>query len=139
MGASGAISESEQVLDTQKYRSKLRQLTIDVGLRHLLTDRGALVDVSVLALAEGGYADNTITTEGSPSSDQSLTSWIAGGDVELALDRELTAGLSLRVATPLAGVWWQKTDEKLSGLSGQGHSITASFYLAPRLELRLAF
>jgi hypothetical protein len=56
------------------------------------------------------------------------------------LVRELTGGLSLRVATPLVGVAYEESRTEVEGQprrSGTDFSVRA--LLAPRLELRLAF
>jgi hypothetical protein len=119
------------------YRTSFRQANLGVGLRQVLTGRGARVDVSLLALAQGGYDQTESRFEGSPA--QRSSAWLCGASVGLALDRELTSGLSVRVATPLAGAWWQQSRQRVSGTTSRGHAFTASLYLAPRLELRLAF
>jgi hypothetical protein len=142
LGVNGSVSDSQQLpLDgtSVETRWESRRLMLDLGLRHVLTGPGALVDVSLLALAQGGYWEQRRSVEGSPSGDDEFSSWTAGANVGLALDRELTAGLSLRVATPFAGVWWQKNEQKVSGSSSSGHGFSADVFLAPRLELRLAF
>lgn len=139
LAADGTVGESQQELagapGTMKW--DYRRLTVNVGLRHVFTGPGAPVDVSVLALASGGYSQQNQTSDS--SSQPEFTSWLAGGNVHLAIDRQLTDGLSLRIATPLAGVWWQQTREKTSGAQLDGHSLYANVYLQPRLELRLAF
>ncbi len=144
LSGSGSISDRRQEGTvegsdgTTTARWRYRQVLLDLGVRHVLTGRGALVDVSVLALAEGGYgaADGTTTDA---EADTKLSSWILGANVGLALDRELSPGLSLRVATPLAGVWWQRSRQETGGTTVRSRALTASVYLAPRLELRLAF
>ncbi len=142
VGFAGAIGDSRQdpIPDSSGgARWKERRLTVDIGLRRIVTGRGAPVEVSILALGEGGYDEASATLDGNAAGEQRFSSWLAGADVGLAIDRELVTGLTLRVATPLAGAWWQKTRQRLSGSTVDGRSVDASVYLAPRLELRLAF
>jgi hypothetical protein len=66
--------------------------------------------------------------------------WGVGLTLGLAVERELTSGLSLRVATPLVGASWSRStlDSSADGLTtSEGGG--ASLILAPSLELRLAF
>jgi hypothetical protein len=139
LGVDGTVGDEEQELSggVGTARSEYRRVALDLGLRHVLTRRGAVVDVSVLALAVGGYQAQHRTGWSVP--DQDNSSWLLGGNVGLAVDRELTEGLSLRVATPIAGVAWERTLAEISGESLRGHRLTAGVFLAPRLELRLAF
>ncbi len=139
LSADGTIRDSHQdgVAGAPGYRSSYRQGYLSVGVRQILTGRGALVDVSLLALAQGGYDRSDSRFEGSPA--QRSSAWFGGASLGLALDRELTSGLSVRVATPLAGAWWEQSRQRVSGSTVRGHAFTASVYLAPRLELRLAF
>lgn len=140
LAVDGTIGESQQEFSSPpgSIKSELRRLSLNLGLRHLLTRTGAPVDVSVLALATGGYSEQNRTSLTSlPGAESS--SWLAGGNVGVAIDRQLTEGLSLRIATPLVGVWWEKTRQEASGVQLDGHSLFANVYLQPRLELRLAF
>lgn len=137
LGVDGTIDDDERELaGGGETRWEYRRLELDLGLRHVLTGRGAVVDVSVLALAVGGYQQQLRTGS---SLDLDRSSWFVGGNVGLAVDRELTERLSLRVATVIAGVSWEKSREEASGESLEGHSLTAGVFLAPRIELRLAF
>jgi prepilin-type N-terminal cleavage/methylation domain-containing protein len=62
------------------------------------------------------------------------------GTFGVAIDRELTGALSLRVATPIVGAWYARTETKLTGQPTQdGEELGAGLMLAPSLELRLAF
>ncbi len=74
---------------------------LTAGMRRILTRAGAPVDVSVLVLAEAGVvdADQRFVYLGSETR-QDVTSWLAGAGAGVAVDRELTGGLSLRVASP---------------------------------------
>ncbi len=140
LAVDGSLGEVEQDLvgapGTMKWES--RRLTVNFGLRHVLTGPEAPVDVSVYALASGGWSKLNRTSDDAMA-DQELSGWLAGGNVGLAIDRRLTEGLSLRVATPLAGVWWQRSREESSGGHTHGRSFDVNVYLQPRLELRLAF
>jgi hypothetical protein len=73
--------------------------SLDLGVRQRVTGRGAPVEVTILAVAEGGYGSSRGSTDGPASLSTRQTSWALGGNVGLAVDRELTSGLTLRVAT----------------------------------------
>jgi hypothetical protein len=142
LGLNGALSDARHDPlpgGSGSTRSRTQQLTVDLGLRRVLASPGALVDVSILGLVEAGYGSSRLDVGGASEEDQGSSVWIAGATVGLALDRALSPGLGLRVATPLAGAWWQQTRQELSGAVVRGRSINAAVYLAPRLELRLAF
>jgi hypothetical protein len=113
---------------------------LDVGVRRLLTPRGAPLDVSLLLAGNAGVGhsreDLTFTT----TTVQRQTTWGVGASAGIAVDRELVSNLSVRVATSLfaAGYTWGRT-EVSGGGTGDGSSFAAGFQLAPSLELRLAF
>jgi hypothetical protein len=67
-------------------------------------------------------------------------SYGVGLTLGLAVERELTSGLSLRVATPLVGASWSTGtfESSTSGRSTRDGG-GATLLLAPSLELRLAF
>ncbi len=139
LGLVGTISEREQDSPGggEKSRQEYRRLALDLGLRRVVTRPGAVVDFSVLATVQGGYYEQLRT--GSALTEQEDSALYVGGDVGFAVDRELTEGLSVRVATSVAGVTWQKIRTKVSGETLDGHELAANVFLAPRLELRLAF
>jgi hypothetical protein len=139
LGLDGTISDREQDAagGGEKSRQEYRRLALDLGVRRVVTRPGAVVDFSLLAVAMGGYQEQLRT--GSTLPDQEDSSWYVGGNVGFAVDRELTEGLSVRIATPVAGVTWQKIRTKVSDEILNGHELTAGVFLAPRLELRLAF
>jgi hypothetical protein len=123
-------------------RNDSRQLALTLGVRRILTRPGAMVQVSLLALGEAGVGDadrRTVYFSGvSTSTDE--TTWNVGADAGIALDRELTDGLSLRVASPLLGARYSWSVVDATGTArrhSSGFSVDA--LLAPRLELRLAF
>jgi hypothetical protein len=118
-----------------------RQLAVHAGIRQLLTPGGAPVDVSLVALADVGGDSGTTTfvASGVPETRES-SGWGVGADVGLAVERKLGDGLSLRVATPLVGVSWDRRRDEVPGAAPvRGNSVFASVMLDPRLELRLAF
>lgn len=111
-----------------------------IGLRRALTRAGAPVTVSMHALADVGYSWSRQDLELTTPETRRSESFGFGLTVGLAVERELTSGLSLRVATPLlAGGWNSATlDGTVTGhTSREGGGV--SLVLAPSLELRLAF
>ncbi len=138
LGLDGTISDREQDAPGggEKSRQELRQLALDLGVRRVVTRPGAVVDFSLLAMVMGGYYEQLRT---STLADQEDSAWYLGANVGFAVDRELTEGLSVRIATPVAGVTWQRIRTKTSGETLNGRELTAGVFLAPRLELRLAF
>lgn len=144
VGASGGVGSSREDVPAGSYgypRADYRQLAIDGGLRRALTPRGAPVEVSLLALAQLGYHWQDATRAESPAPRKSVTdAWSAGANLGLSVDRELSPGLSLRVATPLAVLSWDQWRETTAGTAAlTGHQLSLGVTLAPRLELRLAF
>jgi hypothetical protein len=149
-GVNGAIGRYDQDLpqgDTGLSRHDVNQLTVGGGLRHLLTRAGGVVDVSALALAEAGIVDAEVERMEYAGSITALdevtydsTGWLVGASLGVAVDRVLTGGLSVRIATPLLGATYLSTRTRITGsaaLDGEDFSIRAQ--IAPRLELRLAF
>jgi hypothetical protein len=144
VGAAGIVSRNRADVPAGNAgfaRDDSRQLYLTVGVRRPVTRAGAPVEVSALFLAEAGAIDAdqhavVFTTEAR----QDVTYWLAGANVGIAVDRELTGGLSLRVASPLLGAVYYRSRVQESGqpdMTGNGVSVRA--LLAPRLELRLAF
>jgi hypothetical protein len=144
LGASGTID---------RYRSDLpegttgvdkvdnRQFSLNVGVRQIVTSAGAPVDVSLVFLAEGGIADSKGSWTGAFSGElDQWTTWQLGASGGLAVDRELTRGLSVRIGTPILGVAWTRSRTKVSDARDLwSSSFTAGLNLAPYAELRLAF
>jgi len=118
--------------------------SLSVGLRRVVTRPGAIVDVSLQATVEGGYLhrQQELTTTAPTFSQQSTIrdegryAAVTGG---IAVERELTGGLGLRVSTPLVGASWSKLDRKDDAGTRSGSSTSGFVTLSPRLELRLAF
>jgi hypothetical protein len=112
-----------------------------VGLRQELTRPGGAVMASLVALADGGWArrDETAILDATRDVTRRSQAWRAGGSLGLAVDRELTGGLSVRVATPLVEAHWERREAQPAFAFRAATSIAANVLLAPRLELRLAF
>ncbi len=151
LGASGSYMHDRQDLRPQTTgvtKSDRSGLAVSVGVRHVVTPAGAPVAVSFDALAnlgatrwEGDVSYYDYAAGGAiaaASFDQS--GWRAGATFGLAVERELTGAVSLRVATPLVGASYWKTRTKVSGQPTQdGEELGAGLVLSPSLELRLAF
>jgi hypothetical protein len=144
LGASGAIgryrsdvSEGNTDLSEEDYR----QLALGVGVRQIVTSAGSPVDVSLVFLAEGGIIDSKLNWTGSFSRAPSQqTAWRLGASGGIAVDRELTRGLSVRVGTSVLGMTWTRYHTKLTDESNLWSSdVSVGLALAPYLELRLAF
>jgi len=144
LGGSGSVSRnrSDVPVDAVGFaRDDARQFIVSGGVRRAITRVGAPVEVSGLILAEAGAVDaeQRFVSPGLERR-QDMTSWLAGASVGIAVDRELTGGLSLRVASPLLGGRYTRSRVEEAGQpdrTGSGLSVRA--LLAPRLELRLAF
>jgi len=118
-----------------------RSLVAELGVRQGVTGPGSPVEVSLLAMAHGGYAWHKVSDD-SPfvSPEQRFTAKLAGLNLGLALERELAPRLSLRVATPVVGIGYSSSRQEAPGQPVlEVHSFSAGIALAPRLELRLAF
>jgi hypothetical protein len=123
-------------------RDDARTLSLTGGVRRVLTRPGAIVQVSLVALGEAAIGDgerNYVNYSG-PSVATDATSWSVGANAGFALDRELTDGVSLRVASPLLGAsyHWTMVDQ-VGAPRRQGSGFYVNALLAPRLELRMAF
>jgi hypothetical protein len=143
-GAAGAAERrrSDVPADAIGFtRDDWRSLYLTAGLRRVLTRASAPVDVSLLVLAGAGVAEadqHFLFTGAETRAD--VSSWLAGADAGIAVDRELTGGLSLRVASPLLGVTYARDRIEEAGQPRRtATAFSARAILAPRLELRLAF
>jgi hypothetical protein len=119
-----------------------RNLSVMGGVRRLVTPGSAPVAVSLLALANIGVGWSKAEYEdySGGSRTEQRTGWTAGAELGLAVERELTDGLSLRVATPLAKLSWGWYRMRTDGESPrEAHGVTLEAAVVPRLELRLAF
>lgn len=150
LGVNGSIGRYDQDLaqgDTGLTRYDVNQLAVEGGLRYLLTRAGGIVDVSAVALAEAGIVDAELDRVEYAGSITALdevtydsTGWLVGANVGVAVDRVLTGGLSVRIATQLVGATYLSTRTRITDsgtLDGEDFSVRAQ--IAPRLELRLAF
>lgn len=117
-----------------------RRLAVMAGVRQLLTPGGAPVDVSLLALANAGVSAGDWTTEyaGTRERTEELA-WGVGAELGIAVERELTGGIALRVATPIVGLGYAWADRDVGGQSLSARTFSADLTLAPQLELRVAF
>lgn len=144
LGVAGTLQDSRTDVaegDSGVERSEVRQGFVSVGLRRALSRAGAPVEVSGLVQVEGGLADADQRLV-SPASrtHQDVTVWFAGVGAGLAVERELTSGLSLRVASPLLGAWYERSRAREGGgPAADEAALSVRVLLAPRLELRLAF
>lgn len=121
-------------------RADSTQGTASVGVRRALTRPGAPVTVSMHALANVGYSWSREDLELATPETRRSEAIGVGLTVGLAVERELSSGLSLRVATPLLSGGWNRAtlDGTVIGhTSREGGGV--SLVLAPSLELRLAF
>jgi hypothetical protein len=151
LGVNGSYARDRQDLVPGRAgvkKSDLNTLAVAVGLRHVLTPAGAPVDVSFDVLANAGatrwkgdaayYDSGAAGAIADASFDESV--WRAGATFGIAVERELTSALSLRVATPIVGAWYGETRSEITGQPTlEGEDLGAGLALAPRLELRLAF
>ncbi len=144
LGVAGAAAQRRADLAANAYgftREDSRSLYLTTGIRRVLTRAGAPVDVSVLVLASAGVADadERYASQGTETA-ADVTSWLAGAGAGVAIDREITGGVSLRIASPLLGITYARDRVAVAGEpSRTGTTFSASALLAPRLELRLAF
>ncbi len=151
LGVSGTIDRQKQELPsgtTGTSRNDVNQLALGAGARYVVTPAGAPVDVSAVALAEGGVVSGRTDSSAleftgggftTTSTTYDTSGWSLGANLGIAVDRVLTGALSLRVATPLVGATYTSTRTKVSGQTLDGSDFSASVIIAPRLELRLAF
>ncbi len=131
-----AVSMSTTATDEYLYGR------LSLGIRHVVSPARAPVDVSVVALAMGGTSRLKSTTEdaGIESTNES-TGWSLGAEAGIAIDRVLTGGLSVRLATPLlsAGLGRAKMTPAGGGPEVKYDAVTFAAVIAPRIELRLEF
>jgi hypothetical protein len=145
LGGMGTVSRRDfgvppnmGVGSTALTRDDAELFSASLGLRRVVTRPGAVVEVSLQAAVEGGYAHEKqeYTTISSPPTEIRDTSRYASVTGGIVLERELTGGLGLRISTPLLGATWSKA-ERTDAPGATSKSVFAT--LAPRLELRLAF
>ncbi len=120
---------------------------VAAGLRRELTPPAAPFALSAMLLADvGGLSANrkylAVPTLGSEAVDvrEEARGMVAGVSAGAAVERQLTSGLSLRIASTVLSAGWSWTEVKPS--NGSARSVRAfrgGLTLAPSLELRLAF
>jgi hypothetical protein len=115
--------------------------SLSAGLRRVVTRRGAPVEVSLQAMLEGGYVHQQLeyTTSAGAKSEIRDTGGYGAVTAGIAVERELTGGLGLRISTPLLGASWSQLERKDATGTRDGSSTRVFATIAPRLELRLAF
>jgi hypothetical protein len=144
LGASGSIGRYRSDVpegNTALEKNDYRQLSLGAGVRQIVTSAGAPVDVSLVFLAEGGILDSKLHWVAPYSvAPTQQTAWRLGASGGIAVDRELTRGLSVRVGTSVLGVTWTRRHTKLADENDLWSSeFSAGLDLEPYLELRLAF
>jgi hypothetical protein len=152
-GGSGSVSHTDSDRPPPVAGVTFSALTTDeseggalsIGLRRVVTRPGALVDVSLQATVEGGtsHEHQEYTTVGTvipPAKNgiryESRYAAVTGG---IAVERELTGGLAVRISTPLVGASWSRSERKDDLGKTASRSMGAFVTLSPRIELRLAF
>jgi hypothetical protein len=129
VGVAGPVQSDQQVL------------AVSAGVRQVFWSR-SLFEVSGLGLAELGLSRTTYRYQSTAGAVAEVngSAWTAGGSLGLAVDRELTSGLSVRLASPLLRVAWESGKATEVGTATYGsHGLQAAAVLEPRIELRLAF
>lgn len=149
LGLAGAVWRDRQDVPAGASgygRNDLRELTVTAGVRRPVTRAGAPVEVSVVVAAQGGTydaeqrLDQRYTMGTTTSSTRDLTAWFAGAQAGLAIERALTDGLSIRVASPLLQGRYSRGSIREAGQpDARSSSVRVSATLAPTLELRLQF
>jgi hypothetical protein len=143
LGAAGSIYQFSGEAPAGSYQSTRddsSSASLSIGARRALTRPGAPVTVSTSLLLSAGYGRYSEDLAYPTPETRRGEAWGVGLTLGLAVERELTSGLSLRVATPLVGASWSRStlDSSANGLSSSEGG-GASLLLAPSLELRLAF
>jgi len=117
---------------------------VAAGLRRELTPPAAPFALSAMLLADVGglSANRKYLTLGSDAVEvrEEARGMVAGVSAGAAVERQLTSGLSLRIASTVLSAGWSWTEVKPS--NGSARSVRAfrgGLTLAPSLELRLAF
>jgi hypothetical protein len=116
-------------------------LSVSAGVRQVVWSR-SLFDVSLLGLGELGVSSGHSRYQqySGEVAAWDTSGWLAGASLGFAVDRELTPGLSVRLATPLLDASWRQGKSTQAGAAAiKTHALQVSAVLEPRLELRLAF
>jgi hypothetical protein len=148
-GAEGSVSRqsfgtlpASSTSFPDQTKDDAERVSLSVGLRRVVTRPRAPVEVSLQATVDGGYIHElqefVTPTSGATSSIRDI-GWFAGATGGIAVERELTGGLALRISTPLVRAVWTTVERKDDAGKRDGTSWTVLGTLAPTLELRLAF
>jgi hypothetical protein len=140
LGANGMLAQLSIEGAGPSYDENLVAAGASIGVRNVVTAPGAPVDLSTVLLAEGGLARAVVTPEPTSGAPRLQRSWRIGASFGIAIDRELTPGLSLRVATPLVqGAYSDQRVEYVAAPPTRSSGFTVGVVVAPRLELRIAY
>jgi hypothetical protein len=116
---------------------------VEGGLRRELTGAGAPLVVSGLLLANvGGISRERRFLSGTPAEEvrEDADAVVAGLSAGIAVDRELTRGLSVRISSSLVTASGSWSEIRTRGQpSRDARTFSVGLALAPILELRLAF
>jgi hypothetical protein len=146
-GAEGSLrrdhvdAPADTSLVAQFTKSDAEMIALSAGLRSVVTRHGAPVEVSLQAVVEGGYvhAVTRVTVPDGTTGEFRDTGRFVEVTGGIAVERELTGGLAVRVSTPLVGGRYSKLERKDTTGTLNGTSASVFVTLSPRLELRLAF
>jgi hypothetical protein len=148
VGASGTVTRGRVEVppgeSTIGSKNDYRRLDVTAGVRWALTAAGAPVEVSAVTLAEAGAVDadvaDTYAEDTFPVVPTYVeTSWHAGASAGIAVDRELTGGISVRIASPLLEARYSRSRVQIVGRRVDARDVSVRALVAPRVELRLAF
>ncbi|MFL5302736.1 MAG: hypothetical protein ACJ79R_20590 [Anaeromyxobacteraceae bacterium] len=147
LGVAGAFSRvrpGDAATQFPRTTDDLRQVDVMAGIRRVVTREHAPVEVSIVALAEGGGGKREQTMDlsafGQPSQGASQSLLVLGGSLGIAVERELLDSLAVRLATTFAQVQWARVRTSVTGLPTETTTaLSAAVSFVPRLELRLAF
>lgn len=118
-----------------------RLLFATVGFRRALTGPGAPVEVSALAGIHGGASEGEqVEKLGPRTTDTDTTRWSAGANLGIAVQRELTDALALRLSTPVLYATYGEGRERSPGEPVRtSKDVSIGLQLAPQLELVVFF
>jgi hypothetical protein len=140
----GVNSQSNDPLPTSTYgllMADSKWLSVSAGLRQVVWSRPQF-EVSLLGLGELGVSSGHSRYQQYTGEvvEWDTSAWLAGASFGLAIDRELTPGLSVRLATPLLdAICQQGKATQAGGTTIDTRALLVSAVLVPRIELRLAF
>jgi hypothetical protein len=150
--ASGTWNDYDTNAQPSSYSGSLRHAegqsgSVELGVRGVVTPEGSPVTVSWLGSVEAGvaHAKGAIEFLATPSVyEQRYEARRLAANVGLAVERALGDRLAVRVATPLASVFYSDGEQRVESPGAgpvltKAKSVGASFVVAPRLELRVFF